>query len=300
MKKFEDILSFKSGIFPDCLAIDSVTPSSADGTEFIQAMINNGTFGPLQALIDYANIVPDGVIEAAGTAQILDAINKGYGVGPGKYVQWGLDDDPSVTGDRVLLLSGQGVLIASYPDLDAATWIGGDTAAQVAAIAAGKKFYRSSDAAGTTGDAAGPYLQLPENNPTVKKQYLGDGTDFTVTSSPAVTVLNRAVAIPYQTNDGTWRLRFNIVYQVSTASRTSLTMTISGVVFKNSTASPQYVSCSNQASPVTSSETVINTGNVFVFHNTANTAKYLFYGDVELESKPTWADDFSIPWGITY
>ena len=47
----------------------------------------------------------------------------------------------------------QGVLVATYADLDRETWIGGNTAAQVAAAAAGEKFYRSSDAGGATGDA---------------------------------------------------------------------------------------------------------------------------------------------------
>jgi hypothetical protein len=163
MKDWGAIQTYKSGTFPDVIAVDSSGAATPDGTEYIAAQINNGIFGWMQALMEYAGLTPDGVIEAAGGgSQILEALIKGFGVGPGKLVGWFLDDDPSVTGDRVLLLQGQGILHASYPELLAAVYVG--DAANAAVAAGGGKFYKSSDAAGTVPDttATGVYLQLPE------------------------------------------------------------------------------------------------------------------------------------------
>tara|TARA_R110000787_G_scaffold18543_1_gene56688 strand:- start:1656 stop:2249 length:594 start_codon:yes stop_codon:yes gene_type:complete len=121
------------------------------------------------------------------------------------------------------------------------------------------------------------------------KQY--DQTDFSVTSSPAVSTLYRGVAIPYRTSTGAWRLRFNIVYSVASASRTSCTMTISGVTFKNISGLSQHcVGSSTSSANIQSCYANPNTGNVFIEHASASTSKYGFSGDVELDSKPTWAD----------
>ena len=79
-----------------------------------------------------------------------------------------------------MLLSEQGVLIASYPDLDAATWVGDAGGTHNAAVhAGGGKFYRSSDAPGTTPNPAGPYLQLPEG-----RGYVLRGFDIAGTVDP--------------------------------------------------------------------------------------------------------------------
>lgn len=161
MKDNAAIQTFSSGAFPNVVAINSTGAATQDGTEFIAEAINNNMFGWMQAFMDYASLTPDGVIEAAGASQILEAIQKGFGVGPGKLVGWFLDDDPSVTGDRVLLMQGQGVLIASYLDLVAATYVGDGS--NTAVHAGGGKFYKSSDAAGTTPDIAGTWFQIPKS-----------------------------------------------------------------------------------------------------------------------------------------
>jgi hypothetical protein len=245
------------------------------------------------------------VAESDTVSQELEAIQKGFNVGPGLGSTWFLDDDPSVSGHRALLLSEQGVLIASYPELDAATWIGGDTAAQVAAQAAGQKFYRSSDAAGLTGNAAGPYLQLPAGNNTFFKQYLGDGTgslDFTVTGSPAILTTERAIAIPYKTIDGSWRVLFSVAVTVASGTRTSFTLTISGFLTKNVAGWNQSVyGSSNSASALMSQQiSGVNTNTFTITHASATTANYRIAGDVELNAKPDWADDVVYPQCITY
>lgn len=306
MKKFEDILVNKTGLFPDCVAINSTGAATPDGSEYVAGTINNSNHGTLQAFMDYAddgtNIpalsgtpgVPDGVIEAAGASQILEALQKGNAVGPGMYVQRAINDTPAVWGDRVLELSEQGVLVASYPDLNNATWIGGNDAAQVAAKAAGEYFWRADDAIGTTPLAAGPYLMLPNENPTYKKTYLGDGTDFTVTG-PAGWATVQAFAIPYQTSDGKWWLRFD-VYGTFT-STASPSITFSGVTF-----SPQPSAFSLDGSTTTTvaiSRTTPSSGQLAAQFTTAVTSAS-YNGDVPLTSKPTWADNPSFDWYITY
>jgi len=141
--------------FPNTATVDATTPGSTDGTEVVKLMIDD-FWGFNQALMNYANLTPDGVQESAAASQRLDAIGKGFSVGPGLGVIWWLNDDPATTGHRVLLLNGQGVLRASYPLLDAAVYVG-DTDNPTAA-----KFYHADDAAGTIRNTAGVYLILPD------------------------------------------------------------------------------------------------------------------------------------------
>lgn len=190
MKDWASVQTYKSGTFPNVLAIDSTGAATPDGTEYIAAQINNGIFGWMQDFMDYAGLTPDGVIEAAAACQLREAIQKGNGIGPGKLVGWFLDDDPSVTGDRVLLLEGQGILHASYPELTVAVYVGDANNAAVAA--GGGKFYKSSDAGGLTPSTSGTYLQLPEArgytlrgldpsatvDPDGASRYLGDVQGF--------------------------------------------------------------------------------------------------------------------------
>jgi hypothetical protein len=160
MIAIENVNTYVSGTFPNTVAVNSSGPATQDGFEFIAEWINNSVIGNQQDWMDYAGLTPNGVTESAGVSQIRNAVQLGNAIGPGIGVQWWKNDDPSVTGDRVLLLQGQGVLIASYPLLDAACYVGDANNAAVAA--GGGKFYRSSDAAGTTPNIAGPYIQLPE------------------------------------------------------------------------------------------------------------------------------------------
>lgn len=141
--------------FPDTLAVNVSAPGAGDGTEFVALMVND-IWGRAMALLDYAGLTPDGVTEAADTAQILDAIGKGYGVGPGVGVIYWKNGTPAANGDRVLLLQGQVITIASYPLLVAATYVGDPSNPTAPA------FYKTSDAGGTIRSTAGTYFVLPD------------------------------------------------------------------------------------------------------------------------------------------
>jgi hypothetical protein len=169
----------KSGTFPNCLMIDASGAGLTDGSEYAALQLNDGWEPFSQAVMDYAGGsanaptgtpgTPNGVADAAGISQMIEALQVGNGIGPGKFVRWFLADDPSVTGDRVLLLSGQGILHANYPDLLAAVYVG-DPDNPTAPY-----FYKSTDAAGLTRSTSGTYLQLPESR------------DFVFPNGPRVT-----------------------------------------------------------------------------------------------------------------
>ena len=79
-----------------------------------------------------------------------------YAIGPGVGVIYWKNDTPAVHGDRILLLQGQVILIATYPLLDAAVYVGNPDNPTASA------FFRTSDAGGTIRNVAGPYLVLPD------------------------------------------------------------------------------------------------------------------------------------------
>jgi hypothetical protein len=140
--------------FPDTLGKNATGAGATDGTEFVKLFIDD-IWGWFQALMDYAGLTPNGVTEAPNTAQRLEALRRGFG-GVGEWVIWTKKDIPSVTGDRVIFLNGQGILRANYAELDSKVYVG-DPANGTASA-----FYHADDAAGTTRNTAGVYLILPE------------------------------------------------------------------------------------------------------------------------------------------
>jgi len=117
------------------------------------------------------------------------------------------------------------------------------------------------------------------------KQY--DDSIVTFSSTPAGWSVVRAVFIPHQTSDGAWRLKFNISADSITSTAT-MDFGIDGVTFKN--VSGYFQACTAagdngggyaQATP--------NTGTVVLRYNAARTTGRASC-DVELDSKPTWAE----------
>ncbi len=122
--------------------------------------------------------------------------------------------------------------------------------------------------------------------------------DITVTGTNWIT--NKAVGVPYMTSDGKWRLRFNIVGATTSGSRTNYTVNLTGVVFKNVSGLYQAVSLNIGAMPANAFAYVYpNSGDVRADHATMSTTSYYFSGDVELESKPTWATGTSSQTAMT-
>jgi len=171
--------------FPDTEAVNVTAPGSGDGTEFVAILVND-IWGRAQAIMNYAGLTPDGVTEADGTAQILEALSRGWAIGPGMGVIYWKNGTPAANGDRVLLLQGQGVLVASFPLLVAECYVGDANNAAVAA--GGGFFYKADNADGSSPNTAGIYFILPETrgyalrgldaaaavDPDGASRYLGD------------------------------------------------------------------------------------------------------------------------------
>lgn len=130
------------------------------------------------------------------------------------------------------------------------------------------------------------------------KQYL-HGTTYNGGIAPTVVIganvtnigtVNRAAFIPYQTQDGSWRLRMNVTTSGSTStSAITHQIGITGVVFKNITGFNQSLTWANDAA-TSYTVALINTNQVYTQHpSSVAPTGYNFSGDVELNAKPTWA-----------
>jgi len=157
----------RSGSFPNILAVNASGPSATDGTEFVANMINDSMWGIWQMILDRAGLSPNGVVESASNSQIREAIQKGFGGAPGLVQEWHLADDPGTSGHRCLLLTGQGVLRANYPELDAACYVGDANNAAVAA--AGGAYFRANNSDGSSPSITGAYLILPDRRGVVPR-----------------------------------------------------------------------------------------------------------------------------------
>lgn len=115
-------------------------------------------------------------------------------------------------------------------------------------------------------------------------------TALTLSGSTPTATLVRAVGIAYSDTNGVWRLKFNASWTVASASRALASATFTGVTFKNVASLLQTFSAVSSAGGVaTVGYCTVNSGTITVEHATATTTAYHVSGDVELESKPTWA-----------
>lgn len=123
-------------------------------------------------------------------------------------------------------------------------------------------------------------------------EYIGgqtyNGISLNITASNWTLI--KGVLIPYQTIDGAWRLKFDIVGSVSAGSVTNILYTIAGVVFKNVGNYYQSVYCCNVAGAnAFDARCNPNTGNINVYFASSVGSVYSnISGDVELNSKPNW------------
>ena len=123
------------------------------------------------------------------------------------------------------------------------------------------------------------------------KVYLG-GTNYnggispTLQGTPPGYSAQRIALIPYQVQDGSWRMKFNIAYTMTSSTVADFT----GIIGVTLISTQQTCSPSTQTgasiSPLVAS---IGSASGFVFRfNTAVTG-VLMSGDIEIASKPTWA-----------
>ena len=143
-----------SGAFPDVVSNNVTAPGAGDGTPYTKAVIDD-LWGFAQAVLTYGGLTPTGVTESSSNSQRLNALRDSLSP-VGTIVGWHGNDSPSVFGARLLELQGQGVLRTSYPDLDAACWVGGIDNHHA------ESYFRANDAAGAVRNPGGAYLILPD------------------------------------------------------------------------------------------------------------------------------------------
>ena len=146
-----------TGAFPNVLFQDISAPGDGLGTPAIASWVQD-LIGWPQALLDHVGETPDGVSETGASSQLLTALTQLGAVYPGCLVPLHIFADPGALSPtpRLLLLTGQTVLIADYPELVAATYQGNGNNPTAAA------YYKTSDTPGTVRDTAGPYFVLPD------------------------------------------------------------------------------------------------------------------------------------------
>jgi hypothetical protein len=178
-----DIVSYAinyTGAFPTVAAKNATSAGATDGTPYIKAILDE-IWGRWQDLMLRAGLTPSGTTEAAsaysysiaGAAQQERQANQNCYGAPGEFV---FDMIPPLTGTygsssgpadrgvptnlawyatrRVIPLQGQGILIANYPELVNATYVGD------ANNAAATAFYKCTDAGGGTHSTSGTYFKL--------------------------------------------------------------------------------------------------------------------------------------------
>lgn len=138
----------------------------------------------------------------------------------------------------------------------------------VMATRLGHKVY--SHGAGPYNNASAPTITLSTGGGTLTTVYVGD-------------------FIPYQMQDGNWRMKFNINVLLSGTSRTGVALAINDVSFFNAQ-SGQAISGgpgSNTAGFQVLADSSANT--VSIVYAMTSTSQHYFSGDVRLASKPNWA-----------
>lgn len=122
------------------------------------------------------------------------------------------------------------------------------------------------------------------------------GTSYNNSVAPTITLsagggslssIAHSDFMPYQMQDGSWRMRLSFSAVVSSTSRSFAEFTVQGVLSPNIT---QAVSGYSGSAAEVQKGTMDNSTNTFtVAHVTATTTSYRMSGDVRLNTKPTWA-----------
>jgi len=153
-----------------------------------------------------------------------------------------------------------------------------------------------------TGSAAGT-LPVVSSMSDVLATQLGyksyaHGTTYNGAIEPTVTLtggggtlttVDLSRFIPYQMQDGVWRLRFTLTVTLSSAARTAVQLTVAGVTVSSATTQSISGGSTAAAATVYRATAQTNSGAFLLNFTSATTTVHHLSGDVELASKPTWA-----------
>jgi len=140
------------GEWPNTVAKNASGPGATDGTPYADSILND-PWGAIQDLLTEAGMTPDGIQEAAGSSQFMEAFRRGAGLPPGMIVT-GFFSPARAAVMRVMPMEGQLAPVAAYPRLVDAVWQGALLNDTVPCL------YRC-DANGDR-NAAGDFLYIPD------------------------------------------------------------------------------------------------------------------------------------------
>lgn len=154
-----------TGNYPSVTSNNVTAPGAGDGTPYLKAFIDD-LWGHNQDILNLGGLTPNGASEASGASQRTDALKNLFGA-PGEVILWHGPVDPATLGRRLLLLEGQVVLIANYPDLVAAAYIGDGNNGNLTFV----HYYKCSDPAGAVRNIAGPYFKIADSQGCTVRGY---------------------------------------------------------------------------------------------------------------------------------
>jgi len=152
--KWPTKITAPSAAYPYGSAQNITVPGDGTGTPWDEDLVND-IFGFQQELLDKAGITPSGDPDEVDDSEYFQAMRATCGY-PGTVIATCTTATPFSLGLRVLPLDGTVLLIANYPDLVEATYVG-DIANGASTV-----FIKTSDAGGTTPDTGGTYFVLPD------------------------------------------------------------------------------------------------------------------------------------------
>lgn len=104
----------------------------------------------------------------------------------------------------------------------------------------------------------------------------------------SLNAVNHSFFIPYQMQDGSWRMRFNFRVDLTTTTRTTVEVAVAGITFSSGSAVTGSFDPSSGNS-ITAPSTFVGGGTVRWDHASVSSVRYQASGDVALTAKPTWA-----------
>jgi hypothetical protein len=145
------------GTFPNITGKNASGPTATDGTPFTADYIND-MWGAMQDILNAAGLTPNGQAEAAGSSQILTALQRGAGLPPGTILMaaWNPVTQALM---RTIPMNGQLIPIGAgspYLGLVGATYVGDSHNGD-----ANLEGYYKCDAGGNR-NTAGAYFRIPD------------------------------------------------------------------------------------------------------------------------------------------
>lgn len=138
-----------------------------------------------------------------------------------------------------------------------------------------------------SGNVIVPYMAATKRTKELALVKTTDITFATTGASLGTYAIPRASVIFYADSTGNWRMRFNISLICSSGSRGDITVTFTGLVFKNVSDFKQAVCVTTDSNTAVFGWAAPNASTINIYHATSTTDEYNLSGDVELNAEPT-------------